>query len=217
MYVEDDYLMLSGLQHFVYCRRQWALIHIEQQWAENERTVEGNLFHNIAHDRDKTEKRGDVLIMRGLPVKSAALGVSGECDVVEFHKSKTGISLFAYNGLWQPFPIEYKKGAPKEHNADEIQLCAQAICLEEMLLCKIPCGSLFYGENRRRMQVDFTQELREKVCSAANEMHNLWEKGYTPKVKLHKGCNACSLKEICIPKLAKTRSPAAYIEERLKD
>lgn len=215
MYREDDYLMLSGLQHFAYCRRQWALIHIEQQWAENERTIDGNLFHAVAHDKARIEKRGNLLITRGLNIKSAQLGMSGICDVVEFHKSERGISLFSYEGLWEPYPIEYKKGMPKTIEVDELQLCGQAICLEEMLMCHIACGSLFYGENRRRKMVEFTDQLRAKVFDIAEEMHDLWEKGYTPKVKPHKGCNACSLKEICVPKLGKGKSVAAYIEKSL--
>lgn len=212
MYQEDDYLMLSGLQHFAYCRRQWALIHIEQQWAENGRTIDGQLFHAAAHDEKKIEKRGSLLITRGLHIKSSQLGMSGICDVVEFHKSENGISLFSYDGLWEPYPIEYKKGLPKAHEADESQLCGQAICLEEMLLCQIPRGSLFYGENRRRKEVEFTQELRKQVFDMAKEMHDLWEKGHTPKVKFQKGCNACSLKEICVPKLGKSKSVSSYIE-----
>lgn len=216
MYAEEDYLMLSGLQHFAYCRRQWALIHIEQQWAENERTTDGHLFHETAHNAGKIEKRGDVLITRGLRVQSAALGMSGICDVVEFHKAKDGVSLFSYDGLWKPYPVEYKKGAPKEQDADELQLCGQAICLEEMLLCHIPCGDLFYGENRRRKQVAFTEELRLRVQTMAEEMHALWSRGYTPKAKPNKGCNACSLKEICIPKLGRAKSAAAYINGRLE-
>lgn len=215
MYDEDDYLMLSGLQHFAYCRRQWALIHIEQQWAENERTVDGQLFHSTAHNSEKLEKRGDLIIARGLRIKSVTLGVSGICDVVEFHKSTEGINLASYEGLWQPYPVEYKKGEPKENNADELQLCGQAMCLEEMLLCDIPCGSLFYGENRRRLQVQFTSELRAQVKNMLAEMHELWKKGYTPKVKAQKGCNACSLKEICVPKLFKERSVTTYINNTL--
>lgn len=216
MYAEEDYLMLSGLQHFAYCRRQWALIHIEQQWAENERTTDGHLFHETAHNAEKIEKRGDVLITRGLRVQSAVLGMSGICDVVEFHRAKDGVSIFSYDGLWKPYPVEYKKGAPKEHDADELQLCGQALCLEEMLLCRIPCGSLFYGENRRRKQIEFTEELRLRVQAMAEEMHALWSKGYTPKGKPNKGCNACSLKDICIPKLGKAKSAAIYIEGRLE-
>ncbi len=215
MYREEDYLMLSGLQHFAYCRRQWALIHIEQQWAENERTVDGQIFHSVAHDKARIEKRGELLITRGLPVKSAKLGMSGVCDVVEFHKSEEGVSLASYEGLWQPYPVEYKKGLPKLNEADEMQLCGQAICLEEMLLCRIPGGSLFYGENRRREPVEFTEELRGKVYDMAKEMHVLWDKGYTPRVKPQKGCNACSLKEICVPRLGRVKSVSAYIEGSL--
>lgn len=215
MYREEDYLMLSGLQHFAYCRRQWALIHIEQQWAENERTVDGQIFHSVAHDKARIEKRGDLLITRGLPVKSAKLGMSGICDVVEFHKYEEGVSLASYEGLWQPYPVEYKKGLPKLNEADEMQLCGQAICLEEMLLCRIPGGSLFYGENRRREPVEFTEELRGKVYDMAKEMHVLWDKGYTPRVKPQKGCNACSLKEICVPRLGRVKSVSAYIEGSL--
>ena len=215
MYREEDYLMLSGLQHFAYCRRQWALIHIEQQWAENERTVDGQIFHSVAHDKARIEKRGELLITRGLPVKSAKLGMSGICDVVEFHKSEEGVSLASYEGLWQPYPVEYKKGLPKLNEADEMQLCGQALCLEEMLLCRIPGGSLFYGENRRREPVEFTEELRGKVYDMAKEMHVLWDKGYTPRVKPQKGCNACSLKEICVPRLGRVKSVSAYIEGSL--
>lgn len=217
MYEEDDFLMLSGLQHFAYCRRQWALIHIEQQWAENERTIDGQLFHKKAHDAGSTEKRGNLIITRGLHIKSAELGVTGICDVVEFHKSEQGITLFSFEGQWQPYPVEYKKGEPKENNADELQLCAQAMCMEEMLLCDIPYGSLFYGQNRRRTQVEFMDELRTQVKTMLEEMHELWKKGYTPKVKPQKGCNACSLKEICIPRLMKTKSVSSYIEENLAE
>lgn len=217
MYNEDDYLMLSGLQHFAYCRRQWALIHIEQQWAENERTIDGHLFHTTAHNAGKIEKRGNLLITRGLHIKSSKLGMSGICDVVEFHKSNSGVSVFSYEGKWQPYPVEYKKGMPKFNDADILQLCAQAICLEEMLLCVIPSGSLFYGETRRRMKVEFTDELRRKVCSMAEEMHDLWKKEHTPKAKRHKGCNACSLKEICIPKLGKIKSVEDYINDSIHE
>ncbi len=215
MHEEDDYLMLSGIQHFAYCRRQWALIHIEQQWSENEETVEGQLFHSVAHDADRFERRGNLLITRGLHIKSSKLGMSGICDVVEFHQAADGVSLHSHDGLWKPYPVEYKKGQPKENDADKLQLCGQAICLEEMLLCHISEGALFYGENRRRMVVPFTDGLREKVHDMAEEMHDLWERGYTPKVRRHKGCNACSLKEICLPKLGKMKSTAAYIEEAL--
>lgn len=215
-YSEEDYLPLSGIQHFAFCRRQWALIHIENQWAENERTVDGTIMHEKAHSGD-AESRGDVVIMRALRVFSATLGVSGECDVVEFHRDADGISLNGHDGLWQPYPVEYKRGKPKEHNADEMQLCAQAMCLEEMLCCTIPCGALFYGEPRRRTEVEFTPELRRAVEGSLNEMHDYYKRGYTPKAKPRKGCTACSLKEICLPKMAQRKSVAAYVEGALNE
>lgn len=215
-YSEEDYLPLSGIQHFAFCRRQWALIHIENQWAENERTVDGTIMHEKAHSGD-VESRGDVVIMRALRVFSATLGVSGECDVVEFNRNADGISLNGHDGLWQPYPVEYKRGKPKEHNADEMQLCAQAMCLEEMLCCTIPCGALFYGEPRRRTEVEFTPELRRAVEDSLNEMHDYYKRGYTPKAKPRKGCSACSLKEICLPKMVQRKSVAAYVEGALNE
>lgn len=215
-YSEEDYLPLSGIQHFAFCRRQWALIHIENQWAENERTVDGTIMHEKAHSGD-AESRGDVVIMRALRVFSATLGVSGECDVVEFNRNADGISLNGHDGLWQPYPVEYKRGKPKEHNADEMQLCAQAMCLEEMLCCTIPCGALFYGEPRRRTEVEFTPELRRAVEDSLNEMHDYYKRGYTPKAKPRKGCSACSLKEICLPKMVQRKSVAAYVEGALNE
>lgn len=163
MYTEDNYLMLSGIQHFAFCRRQWALIHIEQQWEENYRTTAGELMHKKAHDEGAFEKRGELLIIRGLRIASHELGFSGQCDVVEFHQSEDGITLFGYDGRWNPIPIEYKNGSPKENNADAFQLCAQAICLEEMFQTKIPEGFLYYGETRRRSHVEFTDSLRDDV------------------------------------------------------
>lgn len=214
-YKEDDYLQVSGLQHFAFCRRQWALIHIENQWAENFRTVDGELLHKNAHDKGFSETRKDTVITRGLNVHSSSLGVSGECDVVEFRKSPTGIHLNNREGLWQPFPVEYKRGRPNPQAGDELQLCAQAMCLEEMLCCDIKQGALFYGELRRRVIVDITDELRLKVSDMVKEMHELYRNGYTPKVKRTKSCNACSLKELCLPELTKTGTVADYIREIL--
>ena len=182
-YSSEDLLPLSGLQHFAFCRRQWALIHLEQQWKENLRTVEGNLLHRRAHDEVARERRGGTLILRGLQVVSHQLGLSGQCDVVEFHADPEGVSLQGEAGLWQPYPVEYKRGSPKSHQADELQLCAQAMCLEEMLCCSIPEGALFYGEPRRRTVVFFTPELRETVREDSDEMHQLYRRGHTPKAK----------------------------------
>ena len=216
MYSEEEYLMLSGIQHFAFCRRQWAMIHIEQQWAENYRTTAGELMHKKAHDEGSFEKRGDLLIVRGLRISSRELGLSGQCDVVEFHRDDEGVKLFGYEGKWTPVPVEYKHGAPKEDNADELQLCAQAICLEEMFQIRISDGYLFYGENRRRSHVEFTKDLREAVKKAAREMHDLFQKGYTPNVKPTKKCRACSLEDLCLPKLQKTVKVRTYIEQRIK-
>ena len=208
---EEDWLQLSGLQHFAFCRRQWALIHIESQWTENFRTVDGRLMHENAHDQGFRESRGDVLIVRGLAIHSAKLGVSGQCDVVEFHRDPDGITLRDRDGLWRPYPVEYKRGKPKDGQADVLQLCAQAMCLEEMLCCTVPAGALYYGETRHRLTVQFTPELRERVRDSFVEMHELYWRRHTPKVKPSKGCNACSLKDLCVPKLMRTKKVSDYL------
>ena len=210
-YNEDDYLQLSGIQHFAFCRRQWALIHIENQWSENLRTVEGNIFHRRVHDNNNHEKRGDIIIARDISFSSATLGISGQCDVLEFHRSPEGIRLDGYEGSWIPYPIEYKKGEPKEFNADRLQLCGQAMCIEEMLCVDISEGALFYGSTRRREKVVFDDNLKDEVRNALKEMHDLYQRKYTPKVKRKKACNACSLKEICLPELTKTKTVFEYI------
>lgn len=216
-YSENDFLQLSGLQHFKFCRRQWALIHIEQQWAENFRTMDGALMHQNAHNSEFRESRGDLFITRGVSVFSSTLGVSGQCDVLEYHRGTTGIPIRGKEGLWQPYPVEYKRGNPREDTGDTLQLCGQAMCLEEMLCCDIPEGALFYGEIRRRVVVPFTEELRGQVRQLLAQMHDLYHRGYTPKVKPSKSCNACSLKEICLPKLMKSRSVAAYLKDAMEN
>lgn len=215
-YDEEDYLQLSGLQHFAYCRRQWALIHLEQQWAENLWTVEGDLLHRRAHDSQWTERRGEVLTCRDLRVHSRRLGISGACDVVEFHASPDGVTLAGRTGTWRPVPVEYKRGKPKEHDADRLQLCAQAMCLEEMLACSIPRGFLYYGEPRRREAVELSGELRGQVEAYLSEMHRLAKRGYTPVVKPSAACRACSLRELCLPR-AGNRSVAGYLADTLKE
>ena len=216
-YNESEYLLLSGIQHFTFCRRQWALIHIENQWSDNLLTVEGELMHTNAHDSDFREKRGDVITVRGVNISSPTLGVSGQCDVVEYHRSDSGIPLSGYDGLWQPYPVEYKHGAPKTTDADILQLCGQAMCLEEMLCCDVRSGALFYGETRRRERITFTDEMRQRVRDSLSEMHELYRRGHTPKVKPTKSCNACSLKELCLPKLMKKRSVSEYIKNAMEE
>lgn len=217
IYREEDFLQLSGLQHFKFCRRQWALIHVENQWAENFRTTDGAILHEKAHNKDMAESRGDLLITRDMRVFSPSLGVSGSCDVLEFHRGDTGIPLKGRSGLWQPYPVEYKRGKPKQDTADALQLCGQAMCLEEMLCCEIRSGSLYYGEIRRRVEVNFTEELRQEVQTLIEQMHTLYARGSTPKVKPTKSCNACSLKDLCLPKLMKKRSVSDYVRQNLEE
>lgn len=214
---EEDYLPLSGLQHFAFCRRQWALIHIENLWAENLRTTEGHLLHERAHDTSVRERRGGLITMRGVSVSSPTLGVSGQCDVLEYHSDPRGIPLPDAEGLWRPYPVEYKRGQAKENPADRLQLCAQAMCLEEMLCCDIPEGALFYGETRRRETVLLTRDMRQQVRDCLAEMHELYRRGYTPRVKPSKSCNACSLRELCLPKLTRTLSVAGYLAAAMED
>lgn len=216
-YAEDDYLMISGIQHFKFCRRQWALIHIEQQWEENVHTVVGELMHKKVHDPLLTEKRKDVIITRSLPVSSREMGVSGACDVVEFHKCEDGVRLHGHRGCYSIYPVEYKKGKPKVTEEDRLQLAAQAMCLEEMFSTQIPEGAVFYGETRRRETVEFTKELRCEVKEIFREMHQYYTRKYTPKVKYSKACSACSLKEICLPRLGKTAAVHTYIKQMLKE
>ena len=214
---EEDWLQLSGLQHFAFCRRQWALIHIENQWAENVRTVDGRLMHENAHDQSLRESRGDALIVRGLAIHSAQLGVSGQCDVVEFRRDPDGIPLRDRAGTWRAYPVEYKRGKPKEGQADELQLCAQAMCLEEMLCCAVPEGALYYGETRHRLTVRFTRELRDQVCGSLREMHELARRQHTPKVKPFKGCGACSLKDLCLPRLTRVKRVSDYLADAMEE
>ena len=217
-YAQDDYLMISGIQHFRFCRRQWALIHVEQQWAENVHTVTGELMHKKVHDPYLTEKRKDTIIVRALPVSSRNLGVSGECDVVEFRKCEDGIQLHGHRGMYSIYPVEYKKGRPKLTEEDQLQLAAQAMCLEEMFSTRVDEGAIFYGETRKREVVEITEELREEVKSMFTEMHQYYARNYTPTVKkTGKACSSCSLKEICLPKLSKTVSVKSYIKQRLEE
>lgn len=214
-YDEDDFLMLSGIQHFAFCRRQWALIHIEQLWEENLRTVQGNILHENCHDSYSSESRGDVFISRGMPIFSRTLGTSGECDIVEFIRDKNGISIYGREGLYRVYPVEYKHGEPKADNCDTVQLTAQALCLEEMLSCEIKCGAIFYEKTRRRFKTEITDELKDTVRKMFAEMHSLYSRGYVPKVKPTKSCNACSLKNLCMPKLYKLGDVRKYLDETL--
>lgn len=168
-----------------------------------------------SHDGMLSESRGDLIISRGMPVFSRTLGASGECDVVEFKKSKNGIELNGKEGFYDVFPVEYKRGAPKQSDEDIMQLAAQAICLEEMLVCEIHYGALFYGETKRRFKVEITNEIKQNVRDMFEEMHKYMSSGYIPKVKPNKSCNACSLKNLCMPKLYKLSGVSDYLKQNL--
>lgn len=215
---DSDYLLLSGIQHFAFCRRQWALIHIEQAWHENALTISGQLMHERTHNPALTEKRGELIVSRAMPVVSHTLAIRGVCDVVEFRFDKGGISLFGREGLWSPCPVEYKRGRPKVIDADRLQLCAQAICLEEMFACPpIPTAYLYYGETKHREAVPLSGELRSAVCDAFSEMRGYYERRYTPRVKTAARCRNCSLKDICLPEMPQAKQVDAYINDALAE
>lgn len=207
--MDDDAVPLSALQHYLFCPRQCALIHIERLWAENALTAEGRVAHEVVH-APKAERRKDVRTVTGMPLRSAALGVTGVADMVELRDTATGCV---------PFPIEHKRGRPKAHRADEVQLCAQAICLEEMLGVPVPAGALFYGQTRRRQEVAFDAELRALTVTIASELHALLAAGRTPPAVYEpRRCDACSLLELCRPKaLERPRRVAAWLDRLIEE
>lgn len=212
---EDELLPLSALQHLVFCERQCALIHVEQTWVENRFTAEGRLLHEKA-DSGRSELRGDLRIARSLPLRHLGLGLSGRADVVEFRRCDrgaggSGAPLPGLDGLWLPSPVEYKRGRPKIHRADEVQLCAQALCLEEMYGVEVESGALFYGKKHRRKPVAFDAELRSLTEDAARRLHELFRSRRTPLAVREKKCDRCSLLEVCLP-AAPARSAGAYLD-----
>lgn len=209
MYSPDDFIMLSALQHYAFCPRQCALIHVEQVWLENRLTAEGRILHEHVHE-EGNESRGDVRIERGVSLRSLLLGIIGKADVIEYHRQP--------DGTWQAFPVEYKRGKPKPDDSDKIQLCAQAMCLEEMLNVTIPSGALFYGKTRRRLDVSFDETLRRETTEAARKTHELIETGKTPKPVYSKRCESCSFIGACMPKtIQKKRSVESYIKRMLDE
>ncbi|UKL14244.1 CRISPR-associated protein Cas4 [Dissulfurimicrobium hydrothermale] len=224
-YTPDDLLPLSGIQHFLFCRRQWALIYVEMQWKENVLTAEGRILHQRVDDPFFTETRNGVIIARSVPVASYRLGLSGVCDVVEFTPSppaplsqgEEDVKLPNRAGLYLPTPVEYKRGKPKREPMDEAQLCAQAMCLEEMLSTHIPLGYLYYGQTHHREKVEFTSELRALVMEMSAEMHQYFQRGHTLRVKPSKACRSCSLEEVCLPVLQKKVIMASkYIRQQVE-
>ena len=219
MYAEDELLPISALQHLAFCERQWALIHIEGWWTENRLTAEGRILHQHVHSLE-TKSRGELQVANGLRLKSLHLGLTGIADVVEFYSlgiaseqnenNPFGVRLPKRRGLWRPFPVEYKRGQVKKNKCDEIQLCAQALCLEEMLKVNIASGALFYGRPRRRHEVIFDDSLRYKTTTLANRLHTFMQSGKTPPPVYDKKCQSCSLRTLCIPKAA-GKSVAKYL------
>lgn len=203
MHSDDDLLPISALQHLVFCARQCMLIHGEAVWSENRQTAEGRVLHDRVHEEASGLQEGK-LVARGLRLSSARLGLSGIADVVEFlpvSAGSEGIELAGRPGRWLPFPVEYKRGRPKGHNADAVQLCAQALCLEEMLGVRIPRGALFYGKTRRRQEILFDASLRETVARLAERLHGLVDAGITPPPEPGPKCKLCSLRQACLPDL----------------
>lgn len=217
MYSEEEFLALSGIQHFAFCERQWALIHIEQQWNENLLTVLGDLVHKRAHDEAVRERRGDTLIVRGLDIRSFRLGLTGKCDVVEFREDESGFPLHGEKGTWRVVPVEYKRGKKKQHDADRLQLCAQAISLEEMFCCDIKAGYLYYNETHSRERVDLDLSLREAVQEASAKMHELFLRRCTPAAAKKQVCRSCSLESLCVPQVVNKESVRVYFGRRLGD
>jgi len=200
-YTEDQLLPVSALQHLLFCERQCALIHLEQAWMENQFTAEGRVMHDRAHDGPDEARfdawGGRMRITRGLPVRSLELGLSGQCDVVEFH------------GLDVVLPVEYKRGKPKAHEADEVQLCAQGLALEEMLGGSVERGALYYGQRRHRTEIVFNESLRRLTRDTAGRLHKLIAGAVTPLAVREKKCDACSLLPVCLPDALRFRRNAA--------
>ncbi len=206
---EEDLIQLSSLQHMAFCPRQCALIHVEQVWAENRQTAEGRIMHEKVHEENR-ESRGSLRIEYGVPLRSLRLGLIGKADIVEFHHQE--------DVVWQPFPVEYKRGKPKADDCDKVQLCAQALCLEEMLNIPISKGVLYYGKTRRRLDVSFDDKLRQKTEETSRNVRLLLESGITPAPVYTKKCESCSLVAECLPKtMGKKKSVKSYMTRILNE
>ena len=214
MYSEDELLPLSGLQHLAFCERRWALVHLEQQWEENVFTAEGALLHEKAHSA-AIESRPGALIRRTLPLHCYRLGLSGQADIVEFlpcDAGQQGIAFPRRRGSWRPFPVEYKRSRDKAGSeAYRVQLCAQALCLEEMLAVEVPAGAVFDGKSKRRTEVVFGAELRGQVERLAARMHQIERSRRTPRAVYEKKCDSCSMEPVCLPTATESASAAEYL------
>ena len=218
MYAEEQLLPISAVGQYVHCPRRFALLHLEQQWEDNRFTAEGTILHEKA-DSGIRESRGAVRIIRSLRLRSYELGVTGIADVVEFHRSavdEVGVVLPKVVGKWCPYPVEYKRGAAKNMEGYKVQLCLQALCLEEMLKTPVPVGALFLGEKQGRIEVEFTPAIRTQVVDACHAMQRLFEVGETPPPRPNKGCKACSLVEESMDGKSARSWLARQIDQSLK-
>lgn len=218
MYTEDEMLMLSGIQHFVFCPRQWALIHIEQVWEDNRLTMEGQLLHQQADDPSYRQKNGENISLRSVSIASKELGLYGFTDVVELRPSDCATNCIqhpTYPGYWKPFPIEYKRGHSKPDERDEVQLAAQVICLEEMHDIRIDYAYLFYWESRRREEIAMDESLRKLTKQYADEMHEVFKLSIVPKAEKSRKCNNCSLLDICLPDTKNKSLVSYYLKKNL--
>ncbi|MDR1873688.1 MAG: CRISPR-associated protein Cas4 [Synergistaceae bacterium] len=216
MYSDEDLLPISGLQRLAFCERQWALVHMEQERSENVLTIEGRQLHEFVHEQGSGVRSG-VRMVRGLHLRSLSLGLYGVADLVEFRPCDDGAVLPGLTGRWRPYPVEYKRGRKRLDQADEIQLCAQAICLEEMLNVAIAKGAVYYGQPKRRTETDLTPELRKSVMALCRRARELYEAKQTPLPKPGKHCASCSLENICTPELAAKDRSTQYVAGLLRE
>lgn len=219
-YDDDDMLMLSGIQHYMFCPRQWALIHIEQQWNDNRLTAEGELLHQNVDNPAYRQKNGDTITLRAVHIASHSLGLYGISDAIELipsNKKEDAITHPRYSGYWRPYPIEYKRGQRKPDERDEVQLAAQVICLEEMYGIHIPEAALFYNETRHREIVKIDDRLRQLTYQLSESMHKTFSSGITPRAMEQHGCRNCSLVDICVPELSRKTSVSYYIKKFLDE
>ena len=218
MYSDDDMLMLSGIQHYRFCPRQWALIHLEQQWNDNRLTVEGQLLHKRVDDPFYRQKCGDHITLRSVQIASHKLGLYGISDAIELRPSEDDDGTIFhpnYPGRWLPVPVEYKHGKPKMNEVDEVQLAAQAMCLEEMYSIRITYGAFYYGEIRHRVEVEMTPRLRDIVRDCAREMHTIFQTAQLPAPSKGEHCDKCSLKNICLPEINDCSDVKTYLNNNL--
>lgn len=217
-YSEDGYLNVSGIQHFVFSKRQWALEYVEDQWQDNYLTLAGDRFHRKVDDPYISETRGEKFIVRAMPIHSKELGLTGICDVVEFQANDTdGVPVYSKKGKYLPVPVEYKHGKPKKDKSDVYQVLAEAVCLEEMLFCHIDFGYLYYGRTRHREKIVFTHQLRKELDKIVKEMHYYYERGYTPKTQNNSKFKSSSLKDIGLPEMFDRETVKEYINRKIKE